>query len=136
MSSPFGVSVVTCKRITDLADGTMKEARFLNAIACESHVEPFIADDVIRRIWTNLEDLNVEAADGNLMIWHLPTEKKFGFPRMFAQTSRTATTMKTIMPGALNALTRRYTNLARRAVSKVLQDITAKTRERLFALAS
>lgn len=119
-----------------LADSIKEEAQFLSVIAYANHVEPFTANDVIRRIWTNFEDLNVEATDSNLTIWHLPAEKKFGFRRLFARMDRTAATMKTITPSALNALTGRYMGLPRRSVPKVLQDLTVKMRERLTALAS
>ena len=138
MSSPFGVGVVTCKRITDLADDIMEEAQFLNAVACVKHVESCIANDVIRHIRASFEGLNVEAAptDARLMIWHPRQEERLGSRSCSRGRIWTATTMKTIMPGALNALTRPYTDLTRRSVSKVLQDIPARTRERLTALAA
>ncbi|WP_018613829.1 hypothetical protein [Segetibacter koreensis] len=42
------------------------------------------ANDYIKRMWTDFSAYrNVKPGDENYMIWHLPTEKRFGFEKMF-----------------------------------------------------
>lgn len=48
-----------------------------------------VASNYIKRIWTTLFVYeNVEPADFNLVIWHLPSEKRFGFKRLFAELTK------------------------------------------------
>ncbi len=54
----------------------------------------------IRRIWTVDHHYTAEKADLDLTIWHLPTEKKYGFKRMFDDIMNPASRFYSIQPGS------------------------------------
>ena len=56
-----------------------EEAHFLSLIYCRPGVTESIADRYIKRMWTALKCDNIDSSDKNLLIWHLPAEKKYGF---------------------------------------------------------
>ncbi len=112
-------------------DSVKEEAQFLSIIAHVNQVEAFSANDIIRRIWTNFEDLNVETTDQDLVIWHLPAEKKFGFRRLFDHIIRSEMTIKTVTSFDMNRLTARFMGIPRRGVGKITQDLIDKALDRL-----
>ena len=61
-----------------------EEAHFLSTLYYRLGCTNNIADEYIKRMWTALQCDNVEKKDGNLPIWHLPAEKKYGFEKLFA----------------------------------------------------
>lgn len=60
----------------------LEEAHALSCIYELSKLPQNSAGPFIRRIWTSLRYSNVQVTDLGLAIWHLPSEKIFGFPRL------------------------------------------------------
>ena len=72
---------------------SQKRPRFLT----EEHVLSFTlaylglpagnANGMIRRLWTQRSYRNVHQSDLDLLIWHLPAEKSYGFARLFREVT-------------------------------------------------
>lgn len=66
-----------------------EEAHTLSYLYYRNGLRPQPRGSHMKRIWTNpLFYRNVEAGDGDLVLWHLPAEKTFGFIRLFRILSR------------------------------------------------
>lgn len=112
-------------------DSIKEEAHFLSILAYAQGVPPYTANDVIRRIWTNFEDINTQPDDAALAIWHVPAEKKYGIRRLWRHMERRRLVGQRLSPETSNRLTRRYIGVPRRGPVKLLQDVAEKLRERL-----
>lgn len=63
-----------------------EEAHTLSFLFFKAGLKPGGANKLVRRLWTNPVFLrNIKATDVDLAILHLPSEKTFGFPRLFLQ---------------------------------------------------
>lgn len=51
-------------------------------------VNNIVANNYIKRMWTTFKFNTVNKEDLNLVIWHLPAEKKTGFKYMFNKISK------------------------------------------------
>ena len=60
-----------------------EEAHFLSLIYCRLGITDSIANMYIKRMWTALKCDNIDSFDENLVIWHLPAEKKYAFLKLF-----------------------------------------------------
>jgi hypothetical protein len=87
-----------CNEIDSVWDETMQRFRNnLEKFNEEAHMLSYIynklgyavgtANQYIKRIWTGLTWNNVSPKDLDLVIWHLPGEKKYGLRRLFKQVS-------------------------------------------------
>jgi hypothetical protein len=67
-----------------MSDSTLiEEAHFLSIVYASLGMEFGGGDKYIKRIWTQVFHYsNREAADINLVCWHLPAEKRFGIRRI------------------------------------------------------
>jgi hypothetical protein len=97
-------------------------------------VEPYSANDVIRRIWTNFEDQNTVPDDARLSIWHVPAEKKYGIRRLWQHMEHAGLSGRRLSGAEINQLTSRFIGVPRRNASKWLLDVTAKFTERAALL--
>jgi hypothetical protein len=62
------------------------------------------ANQFIKRLWTDPTNYrNIEKSDENLLLWHLPSEKRFGFKKMFRWLSLVNFNMDLIDPTLLRA---------------------------------
>lgn len=60
-----------------------EEAHFLSLLYYRFGYKESVANQYIKRMWTAVQCDNIEKQDSNLIIWHLPAEKKYGFKRLF-----------------------------------------------------
>ncbi|WP_234123166.1 hypothetical protein [Clostridium hydrogenum] len=65
-----------------------EEAHFLSMIYHKIGVNNIVANNYIKRMWTTFKFNTVNKEDLNLVIWHLPAEKKTGFKYMFNKISK------------------------------------------------
>jgi hypothetical protein len=66
-----------------------EEAHLLSCVYATLGYRTHTANRFIKRIWTDRSTYcNVEGTEGNLLLWHLPSEKKLGFVRMFRALRR------------------------------------------------
>ena len=75
----------------DMAHGIptfSREDHFLSAVYALTGDANNIGNHFIRRIWTGYSYFNARIDDSDLMIWHLPSEKRFGFRNMFRDIQR------------------------------------------------
>lgn len=76
-----------------------EEAHFLSFLYAKLGYTNAPANPYIGRIWTGLKYRNASAKDFELMIWHVPAEKKHGIKRLFQQIIRPGSQFWTIAPG-------------------------------------
>lgn len=112
-----------------LPDSIKEEAHFLSIIADAHAVPPYSGNHIIRRMWTNFEDLNLEPQDLDLVIWHLPAEKKYGFRRLWKRVAPEQDLTR-FSGQEINRLTSEYMGVPRRDFRKFLLDVLDKLRER------
>lgn len=75
-------------QITAGNDFIQEEAQFLS-ILTDALALPYEHQDWdIKRIWTTFKHNNVEHADINYSLWHVPAEKKYGFAKIFLNAVR------------------------------------------------
>lgn len=60
-----------------------EEAHFLSLIYFRLGYTKHSAQKYIKRMWTAIQCDNIDSNDGELYIWHLPAEKKYGFSNLF-----------------------------------------------------
>lgn len=112
-------------------DSIKTEEHFLNILAWANDVQSYTADGIVRRLWTNFGDVNVRASDTELIIWHLPAEKKFGFRRMWHAYLGAGKAWNTLTAEAVNARSARFMGIPRRGAVKLGQDLLQKAASRL-----
>jgi hypothetical protein len=117
-----------------MVDSIKEEAHFLSILMEANSVEPYSANDVIRRIWTNFEDQNTVPDDARLSIWHVPAEKKYGIRRLWQHMEHAGLSGRRLSGAEINQLTSRFIGVPRRNASKWLLDVTAKFTERAALL--
>lgn len=112
-------------------DSIKTEEHFLNILAWANDVQSYTADGIVRRLWTNFGDVNVRATDTELVIWHLPAEKKFGFRRMWHAHLKAGNAWNTLDAETVNARSAGFMGIPRRSAVKLGQDLLQKAASRL-----
>lgn len=70
------------------------------------------ANRYIKRLWTDPASYrNVEAADKELLIWHLPTEKRYGFRKLFGWLQQQQFDLSAVSPAVLHRYLQRTFNV-------------------------
>ena len=113
-----------------LADSIKEEAHFLSILAEANGIVPYTANGVIRRIWTNFEDLNTVPDDAKLAIWHVPAEKKYGIRRFWRHLQSAGMSGRMLSGAEANRLSSRFIGVPRRDLCKLARDVAAKLLER------
>ncbi len=114
-------------------DAPKEEAHLLSILYAMNGYEIGTANSFIKRMWTSFRHANVEASDFDLTIWHLPSEKKFGFRDLFCKL--TAGQGDCRDPAAVGFCPDAYgmaMGVPRRNSAKLIRDVGAKLRERLL----
>ena len=84
------------------AEGKLKfneEAHFLSYLYAKLGYAAPTANAYIARIWTSFKYRNTVPEDVDLMIWHVPAEKKYGLKRLYQQVIRPASKFWTVPLG-------------------------------------
>ena len=76
-----------------------EEAHFLSYLYAKLGYADATANPYVARIWTGLKYQNTSPKDFDLMIWHVPAEKKHGIKRLFPQVIRPNSPFWTVAPG-------------------------------------
>jgi hypothetical protein len=76
-----------------------EEAHFLSYLYAKLGYTDTVASRYIGRIWTGLKYRNTCPENFDLMIWHVPAEKKHGIKRLFPQVIRPGSQFWTVPPG-------------------------------------
>ena len=114
-------------------DSPKEEAHLLSVLYAKNGYEVGTANSFIRRMWTTFKHNDVTAADFDLTIWHLPSEKKSGFRNLFAKLAAANGDYRN--PAALGFRPELYgtaMGVPRRNMIKLAQDLAAKLGESLF----
>lgn len=115
-------------------DSPREEAHLLSVIYALNGVRTGTANRYIKRMWTNFRRRNVTSTDFDLTIWHLPSEKKMGFARLFQQlTGETRTDLAGSEALDIRNLKQVF-GIPRRSVGKLFLDLTIKGREKIANL--
>lgn len=112
-------------------DSIKTEEHFWNIIARLNNAPERSANDIIRRMWTNFEDVNIRDEDLTLTLWHLPAEKRYGFRRMWNWFVSSETDWRDITPSVLNDVLERFMGIPKRSTKKMFLDMADKLSERL-----
>lgn len=107
-----------------------EEAHFLSILYALLGYEARTAQPFIKRMWTNFRLRNVGADDARLPIWHLPSEKRRGFTRMFRRMKHVGLGRWMEMSDQEFArIGRELMGIPRRGVIKFTQDSVLKLQE-------
>jgi hypothetical protein len=77
-----------------------EEAHFLSFLYAKLGYGGASANPYVGRIWTGLKFRTTSPKDFDLIIWHIPAEKKHGIKRLFPQVIRPNSRFWTVPPGA------------------------------------
>lgn len=112
-------------------DSIKTEEHFWNIIARLNDAPERSANDIVRRMWTNFEDVNIRDEDLKLTLWHLPAEKRYGFRRMWNWFVLSERDWRHITPSELNDILEHFMGVPKRSTRKMLLDVADKLSERL-----
>ncbi|HEX8299782.1 MAG TPA: hypothetical protein VF594_11530 [Rubricoccaceae bacterium] len=93
------------------------------------------ANAYVRRIWTMLlKGDDARSPDLGLTVWHVPAEKRYGIPRLFAEAMKPESLFWTSEPGALfRHYVGRSLGIPRRTAGKLARDLPAAFRDKARA---
>ncbi|MCZ8522655.1 hypothetical protein [Paenibacillus caseinilyticus] len=104
-----------------------EEAQMLSYVYDKLGYESRTANVFIKRIWTQLTGFNnVEEQDRQLTLWHLPSEKKLGIARLYAEVIREESAFWQTDGGAAYVdYMAAVMGVPKRSVAKTLKDARA-----------
>jgi hypothetical protein len=135
----YAADLATTRRIAERArtlwqevlaqaqDAPREEAHLLSIIYALEGIAAGTGNRFIRRMWTTFHHHNLEAADRDLAIWHLPAEKKTGFADLFAQIAANPPSQAPLGFASYA----RTMGWPRRGPWKFVRDLALKIREKL-----
>lgn len=112
-------------------DSIKEEAHFLSILAESRSIKHSTANGIIRRMWTHFEDFNIVDDDLDLVIWHVPAEKRYGFRRLWQWLSQSGRDWNSFSAEEVNQITTRYMGIPRRDARKFALDVVEKIGVRL-----
>lgn len=116
------------------ADAPLEEAHFLSVLYELEGLAQGTGNRFIRRMWTTFHHHNLHDSDSELVLWHLPAEKKTGFADLYRQIAEAPAEARAD-PRRLTMLnTRNYAAVMgwpRRKTGKFLRDARLKVREKI-----
>lgn len=118
--------------LADEKEAPKEEAHLLSVLYAMNEYEIGTANVFIKRMWTTFKRNNIEASDFNLAIWHLPSEKMFGFQTLFRNLVNGSGDYRD--PVALGFRPDAYglaMGIPRRSGGKLIRDVTAKLLQRV-----
>jgi hypothetical protein len=77
----------------------LTEEHYLSLIAAELGADTAIATATIKRVWTAFRHNTTAPGDLDLMIWHLPSEKRTGFASLFREVRQPNSRFWRVAPG-------------------------------------
>jgi len=114
----------------------LEEAHFLSLLYALENIQQGTANRFIKRMWTTFKHNNLSPDDVNLVIWHLPAEKKTGFGDLFLEIVASPPDRRS-NPMRIDAL--EITNYARlmgfprRNKTKFVRDAWRKIIDKIYA---
>jgi hypothetical protein len=120
--------------LAQAADAPREEAHFLSALYAMQKIEIGTAQRFISRMWTTFKHSTVRPSDTNLIIWHLPSEKKTGFADLFFQLIDAGLDDPRIHGSAMGLTAENFARvmgIPRRHPAKFARDLALKLREKL-----
>jgi len=118
-----GIAELWPSVFADMAHGIptfSREEHFLSAVYALTGDANSVGNQFIRRIWTGYGYFDARTGDSDLMIWHLPSEKRFGFRKMFRDIQRGR--VPAVNTDGYSSYLGRTMGVPRRRISKVLRD--------------
>jgi hypothetical protein len=116
------------------ADAPREEAHLLSVIYAFEGIELGTANGLIRRMWTTFRHNDLQSADRELTVWHLPAEKRTGFADLFRQLANQGDRHPADPALAAILNPRSYSRLMgfpRRSPRKLVRDLAMKLAEKL-----
>lgn len=114
-------------------DAPREEAHLLSVIYALEGIAPATANRLISRMWTTFKHNTLSAADEALTIWHLPSEKRTGFAKLFAQIVRSSPANPRTNARSLGLTFENYARTMgwpRRRPAKFVSDLALKLHEK------
>jgi hypothetical protein len=113
-----------------------EEAHALSFLYYVLGVPDGTANPFVRRIWTMLrKGDDARRPDADLTLWHVPAEKRFGIPRLFAEAMKPQSAFWTVDPGEpFRRLVGRFLGVPRRSVRKLVLDVPTALADKARAL--
>jgi hypothetical protein len=119
--------------LADDDDAPKEEAHLLSILYALNQYAIGTANAFIKRMWTTFKHNNVSTSDVDLAIWHLPSEKKSGFHRLFSKLKVGGEDYRDLVALGFNSDGYKSTmGIPRRNPAKWVRDFTSKAREHLF----
>jgi hypothetical protein len=116
---------------TDSVYGIKEEAHFLSILYAVSSYPSYTANAFLKRMWTAFHFNNVGQSDFDLVIWHLPAEKKMGFRRLFREiTGNSREAWKNQTEENYKQAVAEVFGIPRRSVEKFILDVLLKLVEK------
>ena len=106
-----------------------EEAHFLSLLYHKHGVQMGTANPYIRRIWTAIKYNTAQVSDRNIPIWHLPSEKRTGFARMYTDLAAQKLSQISKSEVAWREYLEHRFGVPRKSAGKWLMDVAAKLRE-------
>jgi hypothetical protein len=110
--------------------GFREDGHFMSILYALHGYPAYTANNVIKRMWTNLKFNNVKQEDLQLDIWHLPWEKKSGFMTLFRAATTAGLPQKS---EDLRSYLARIMGVPRRPPTKFIRDLAMRIREKAAA---
>jgi hypothetical protein len=111
--------------------GIAEEAHFLSILYALRSYPNYTANVFLKRIWTTFHFNNVAPSDFDLVIWHLPAEKKTGFRRLFSKITQSKhEAWKNQSREDYERALARVFGIPHRSALKFLLDVSLKLTER------
>lgn len=104
-----------------------EEAHFLSLAYYRLHMDNDRASRCIKRMWTGKRCDTIKKADRELLIFHLPGEKMYGFKRLFRWLGTHQTVTGQAMRRKVNSVFLLSAPAIIRKANKILQAVTMRT---------
>lgn len=140
----YGLTAKILRPVVDLADEVRAKNNALASAGCkyfsdEAHFFSYLmgtlgyrkpnANTIARRIWTTWKLNNTHSADLDLLVWHLPSEKTYGFADLFADLVRNRAPAGNL--SALRSRLARRMGVGHKSTRKFLGHFSRAMRRRL-----
>ncbi len=111
--------------------GFLEEAHFLSILYSSCQYKKYTATPYLKRMWTTFKYNNIAKNDLDLDVWHLPSEKKSGFARLFKIINEEGLVSS---PKELTPVLAQIMGVPKRNLRKFCQDMAMKIGEKIAIL--
>lgn len=111
-------------RVSRSSAPEMEEAHFLSMLYWDMEMPTGMARPYVKRLWTQpLRFRNTVPGDENLVLWHVPAEKRYGLRRLYAALTDLLRQQQTDAPVMPRSDLAHYLGIPRNSPGKFVRDI-------------